>query len=301
MKLLYYIVLVPLSRLPSSVLYGISDFLYVVIYRLAGYRKRVVRTNIRNSFPEKSRADQLKIERKFYVHFCDLIVESIKAFSISEEELAVRFVHRNPKIFESYFDQGKTVTLVGGHYCNWELFAVSVALHIAHKPVALFTPLSNKFMNAKITESRSKYGLWMKNYAEIKEMASNGLEKPVTVIFAADQCPRISQQPHWVQFLNQETGVQFGTEKFARDFNTPVIYGVIHKTKRGHYEVEYRLVCENPHEIPLGRITEIHTSFLESDIINEPAFWLWTHKRWKRSRRDFEEYALKENELAVTE
>lgn len=287
MPILYYLILLPFSRLPYWILYRISGFLYICVYYVFGYRKKVVRINIKNSFPEMSENERLIVERRFYKHFCDLVVESMKAFTISKEEIEKRFIHRNPDIVEKYFEKGQHITLVGGHYGNWELYAVSVAMHMSYQPVALFTPLQNKFMNDKIKGSRSKYGLWMKRYLEVKWIMKEDQQK-VAVIFGADQCPKLSQQPHWVQFLNQETGVQFGTERFARDYNTPVVYGVIHKVKRGYYEVEYKLVCENPEELPIGAITEIHTKLLENDIKNDPAYWLWSHKRWKRTRKDFE-------------
>ncbi len=298
MRFLYYLILKPFSLVPSWVLYRVSDFMYLVLYRIVGYRKKVVRTNIHNSFPELSSEKQLAIEREFYAHFCDLITESIKAFSISKTELERRFTQRNPELFQKYFDRGQHVTLVGGHSGNWELFAVSVALHLPHQPVALYAALHNEFINRKILQSRSKFGLWMKSYAEVKQMMKGKVVKPVAVIFGSDQSPNIKQQPYWTEFLNQETGVQFGTEKFARDNNAPVIYGFIHKVKRGHYEMEYKLVCENPTELKMGEITERHTRLLEADIRQEPAYWLWTHKRWKRKKIDFINYEIEMREAA---
>ncbi len=291
MPLVYYLVLLPLSRLPFAMLYLLSDFLYVVLYKVIGYRTSVVRSNLLNSFPEFTPAQLLDTERKFYSHMCDLIVESIKAFTITQAQVEKRFVHRNPELFQKYFDAGKHITLVGGHNGNWELFAVSVAMHLPHYPIALYTPLANAFMNEKITHSRSKYGLGMKSYPQVKEIVAKKGQAPVAIIFGADQCPRLSQKPYWVDFLNQDTPVQFGTERFACEFDTPVIYGVIHKPARGHYEVEYKLVTEQPSLLPTGRITEMHTAMLESDIRKNPSIWLWTHKRWKRSRADFERSA----------
>ncbi|MCB0492440.1 MAG: lipid A biosynthesis acyltransferase [Cyclobacteriaceae bacterium] len=297
MAFLYYLVLRPFSLLPSWALYGLSNGLFVVVYHLVGYRKKAVRLNLQNSFPELSSKRRLEIEHQFYVHFCDLIVESIKAFTISESELDRRFVHRNPEMFQKYFDKGQHVTLVGGHNGNWELFAVSIARHLPHQPLALFTPLNNKFMNNKITQSRSKFGLWMRSYAEAKQIVKEYGVKPVTFIFGSDQCPKHFQKPYFTEFLNQETAVQFGTEKFSRDNNTPVIYGFIHKMKRGYYEVEYKLVCEDPSELELGMISEIHTRMLEDDIRNEPSYWLWTHKRWKRKKKDFDISKVEEEGL----
>lgn len=145
-------------------------------------------------------------------------------------------------------------------------------------------------MNKKVLESRSKFGLWMKRYKEVKEILNNTTAKPVTVIFGADQSPNIKQRPIWLEFLNQETGVQYGAEKFAVDHNAPVVYGFIHRLKRGHFEIEYKLITDTPRELPYGKITEMHTRQLEADIRKEPANWLWTHKRWKRKKIDFEKY-----------
>lgn len=288
MRLLFYLVILPVSSMPTWFLYRLSDVMYVVMYRLIGYRKQVVRMNIENSFPNFTSQQCRQIERTFYVHFCDLIVESIKAFTISKSEVKKRFTHRNPELLAKYFKSGQHITLVGGHYGNWELFAVSIGMDIFHQPVALYTPLANAFMNTKILGSRSRYGLWMKSYSQVKQLVEADGEKPMAVIFGSDQCPKRTQQPYWLEFLNQETGVQFGTEKFARDYNTPVIYGVIHRLKRGHYETEYRLICEEPAALPVGSITELHTQYLEADIKANPPFWLWSHKRWKRKRKDFE-------------
>ncbi|WP_155181387.1 lysophospholipid acyltransferase family protein [Fulvivirga lutimaris] len=287
MRLVYYLVLLPLSRLPYFILYFLSDVMYVVLYKVLSYRQKVVRTNLVNSFPEKSKAEIKAIETKFYRHFCDLIVESIKAFSITKEEVNKCISFKNPEVMNKFADQGKDVVLVGGHYNNWEIFAVAIDEPISFQPIALFTPLTNAFMNEKITSSRSKYGLWMKRYPEVKEIFTTQKDLRKTVIFGTDQCPKRHQRPHWMEFLNQETGVQFGSEKFAKDNDLPVIYAVIQKVKRGVYEIEAQVVCENPRELPHGKITEMHTKMLEDDIKADPAYWLWTHKRWKRKKSDF--------------
>lgn len=264
--------------------------MYVILYKTFSYRQKVVRTNLVNSFPEKSTKEIKAIEAKFYRHFCDIIIESIKAFSITQKEVSKCISFRNPEVVNKYAENGKDVVMVGGHFNNWELFAVAIAQPLKLRPIALFTPLTNAFMNEKITSSRSKYGLWMKRYAEVKEIMATEKELRKTIIFGTDQCPKRNQRPYFMEFLNQETAVQFGAEKFAKDNDMPVVYGVIHKMKRGVYEVEFRDVCDNPREQPHGKIMEIQTKMLEDDIKGDPAFWLWTHKRWKRNRADFEAY-----------
>lgn len=299
MKIFYYTLLLPISKLPFWALYLISDFMYLLLYKVFGYRKKVVNANISRSFPDFSKKEVLAIEKEFYSHFCDLIVESIKAFTISKSEIVKRFQHHNTQVFDKYKDQH--VTLVGGHYGNWELFAVSIGLQLKHQPVALYTPLSNKFINDKILRSRSKYGLMMRKYKVVKELIKAVDCAPMAVIFGSDQCPKITQKPYFMHFLNQETAVQFGTEKFAKDYNTPVVYGVIKKLKRGHYAMDYKLITETPRDCNSGEITEAHTRLLEEDINAAPAYWLWTHKRWKRTKRDFEQYAEQQaNESVMT-
>lgn len=292
MKILYYTVLLPISLLPFWALYLVSDIIYLLLYKLVGYRRKVVSSNIANSFPTLDKKELLAIEKEFYKHFCDIIVESIKAFTISKAEIEKRFVHYNTDIFEKYKEQH--ITLVGGHNGNWELYAVSIGLNMKHIPVALYTPLTNKFINEKILKSRSKYGLLMRKYKRVKNMIKSADQSQMAVIFGADQCPKLTQKPHFTQFLNQETAVQFGTERFAKDINTPVIYGVIKKVKRGYYAADYRLVTDAPRDLPHGEITERHTRMLEEDILKAPAYWLWTHKRWKRTKKDFEAYAAQQ-------
>jgi|SRR5690554_2294735 len=283
-KLLYYIILLPFSRLPFWMLYGFSDFLYIVLYRLIGYRTKVVRQNLINTFTEKSEKDIKEIEAKFYRHLCDIMVESVKAFTISTKETKKRMIHRNVDVVNQFKELKKNVVLVGGHYGNWELYAIGVGMVLSHHPIALYTPLKNQFINDKITESRSKYGLQMLSIQSIKNKLEAFNDDLYAVIFAADQSPRKSQKAYWMSFLNQETGVQFGTEKFAKAFEAAVVFGNIYKVKRGYYEVEYEVICENAHETEYGFITEQHTKMLEKAILNQPEYWLWSHRRWKHKR-----------------
>jgi KDO2-lipid IV(A) lauroyltransferase len=287
-KLLYYLVILPISKLPFWMLYRISDFLYLILYKVIGYRTKVVRQNLTNSFPEKSKKEILEVEAKFYGHLCDLVVESLKAFSISLEDAKLRMKDRNIEIVNRYFQQGRQVVLVGGHYGNWELFAITIGATTQHDTVALYTPLKNEFINDKITNSRSKYGLGMLSIKEIKEKLNDINSGLYAIIFGADQSPRKSQRAYWMKFLNQETGVQFGTEKFAKEFNAVVIFANIYKVKRGYYELQYDVITEQPNQEEFGFISKTHTQMLEKVIQSQPEYWLWSHKRWKHTRPEEE-------------
>lgn len=283
-KLLYYLVILPISKLPFGLLYLISDFLYFIIYKVVGYRTKVVRGNLKNSFPGKSEKDIKSIESKFYKHLCDLMVESFKAFTISKSEAQKRMKDRNIELVNQFKKQGKQVVMVGGHYGNWELFAITIGEALEYKSIALYTPLKDKFMNDKITKSRSKYGLQMLPIHAIKKKLNAINNDLYTIIFGADQSPRKSQKAYWMTFLNQETGVQYGTEKFAKEFEAVVVFANIYKVKRGYYEVQYDLICEDASQTEYGFVTETHTRMLEEVINKQPEYWLWSHKRWKHQR-----------------
>lgn len=270
--------------MPFWVLYRLSDILYFVIYYLVGYRKKVVRTNLCNSFPAKNQQERRSIEKKFYRHFCDLIVESVKLFSISKKEINKRFTIQNPELINQYARNNQSVILVGGHYNNWEILAVGISQQIELQAVGLYSKLKNDFFNRIMLQSRGKYGLRLVSTRETSSYFLNESHKNTVTIFGADQSPTHSKTVYWMDFLNQETAVATGTERFAKLYNYPVIFGAISKVKRGYYSFKMDLISDNPSVEPLEFITQKHTSMLEKQIKDLPEYWLWTHKRWKRKK-----------------
>jgi len=282
-KFFYYLLILPLSLLPYPLLYLLSDIIFLIMYRVIGYRKEVVFTNLKNSFPNKSKQELKKIMSDFYRHLCDIIMESVKGFTISEKQLRKRLIIKNPEFSNYYADKGQSIIFVGGHYNNWEICAQAFALYSNHKCIGIYKPLSNALINDKIYTSRSKYGMHLISMKQTKKSFEYG-DEPKAIVFGSDQNPANPKRAHWVQFLNQDTGVLFGVERYAKEYDWPVVFVSISKAKRGYYEVEYSLVTDNPNEEPHGKITEDFTKRLEQDIINQPQYWLWSHKRWKHKR-----------------
>lgn len=280
--ILYYLFIKPISLLPFPLLYALSDAVYLMMYALIGYRKKVVRSNIEKSFPELSQGEHRQIEKAFYKHFCDIILETFKSFSMREKNLLKRFQHLNPELLNELRTRHERCIIVGGHYNNWEWLALGIDQSINFDSVALYTRLSNVYFDNKVRASRGKFGLKMVPTKKFKDTLKD--IPNFALILGSDQCPRADQKAYWMTFLNQETGVQFGAEKLAKDYNCPVVYAVIDKLKRGHYQLRFELVTEKPLEEAEGFITQIHTLKLERDIKAAPAFWLWSHKRWKRAK-----------------
>jgi len=283
-KLFYYFLILPISLLPYTVLYIISDILFLVLYRITGYRKEIVFINLKRSFPKKNEQELRRIMSKFYRHLCDIIMEGIKGFSISEKQLRKRLIIKNPEFSNYFADKGRSIIFVGGHYNNWEICAQAFSMYSNHKCIGIYKPLSDEFLDQKIYTSRSKYGM---NLVSMKQTKKSFEEEGgvKAIVFGSDQNPSNPKRAHWMSFLNQDTAVLFGVEKYSKEYNWPVVYVSIKKVKRGHYEVEYSLITDNPAEQPHGKITEDFTKRLEEDIINQPEYWLWSHKRWKHKRK----------------
>jgi KDO2-lipid IV(A) lauroyltransferase len=286
--LLYYLIILPVSWLPYRLLYLLSDGLFILVYKIFKYRKKVIYANLKNSFPNYTESELSAVEEGFYRHLCDVVVEAFKGFSVSKDQVSKRMQIVNPEVLDQYYEQGRSVVLVGGHYNNWELFALAIDQSIKHRAVALYTNLQNKAMDTKVRSSRSKYGLKMLSIHQIRETLAENKSELTATIFGADQSPSKKQRAYWMTFLNQETAVQFGTEKFAKEYDMPVVYGLIKKTKRGFYEVHFQLITDQPNEVSHGYITQQHTQLLEKAISENPQYWLWSHKRWKRERSEEE-------------
>lgn len=280
-KIVYGLIVYPISRMPFPMLYAFSDFLFFIIFRVVGYRRKVVFENLKNSFPEKEEKELHKIEKEFYKHFCDLIVESVKGFTISEEEAQNRMTYSNLKVLDDLAKKGKSVTFIGGHYCNWELLAVTIAQTVPHTVKALYTPLKGKYWDDKITTSRSRFGLQMFTIQNVKDLRQSLKGELSSVIFGSDQSPSNPNKAYWLRFLNQDTGVQFGAEKHAKDFDTAVIYGAITKKKRGFYNTELIQLFEDVSDLEYGAVIESFSRTLEEKIKENPQYYLWTHRRWK--------------------
>jgi KDO2-lipid IV(A) lauroyltransferase len=288
-RILYYTVILPLSIMPYWYLYGLSNVTFLVIFHLIGYRKKVVYTNLKNSFPNKSKKEIETIARGFYKHLCDLIVESIKHFTVSEKQVRKRMKIVNPEVINKFHDEGRSVLLVGGHFNNWEIFALAIDSQIKHETIAIYKTLRNEFWDGKMRGSRERYGLSMISTKKIKAVFDEKVSTLTATIFATDQSPANAKKAYWTTFLNQDTAVLFGTEIYAKRYDSPVLYGHLRKVKRGHFTLEFTVLHDDPANAEEGLITELHTRKLEEVILEDPQYWLWSHKRWKRKRSELDE------------
>ncbi|MFN4145457.1 MAG: lysophospholipid acyltransferase family protein [Runella sp.] len=281
----YYFLLYPLSLLPLPILYGIAKGLSWFFFHVAGYRKKVVMQNIRRAFPEKTEAQINQIGKQFYDHLCTMMVESLKSFSMSKAELLRHVHYTGLEPIAQMAREGRSVILIAGHRHNYEWLVTGINAVFEHQVVALYRPLNNPFFEKKIKESRAQLGMQLESIHEIKERFADQLkQQPLAAVFAMDQSPSNPNSAYWLPFLNQDTPVLYGTEKYAKEYDLPIFYAHLSKPRTGYYVADFKLLTDTPRQTTYGEITQKMMQWLEADIKADPAPWLWSHKRWKHQR-----------------
>ncbi len=274
-----------LSLLPFPVLYLLSDFVFFLIYYVVGYRRKVVMTNLKNSFPGYSQKKLNNISKDYYKYLCDMMLETFKTLTISKESMLEHcYMSKEARsLFDNLAHENKSIIMVLGHLGNWEWAGNTFSLCCKHQLFVIYHPLSNKKFDGLMHSMRSRFGTKLidMKYA-YKEMLLNKSNLNSTA-FIADQAPSYTNT-YWTTFLNQDTPVFKGTEVIAKKMGLPVVYVFVEKIKRGVYEMHAEILEPNPKNTTDGQLTEMHTRRLEKDIIYQPTTWLWTHRRWKRKR-----------------
>lgn len=287
--LIYYLTLpliYLLSLLPFFLVYGVSDFGYFLLYHVIGYRKKIVYENLRNAFPEKSDREIRKLRRRYYRYLCDLFIESLQTLTIRPSVMLKRCKIRPEAaaLFERLYAENKHIILVMGHFGNWEWAGNTFSMTQKHQLYVIYHPLKNKYFNDLIIRMRMRFGTKLIHMKDtMRDMLSHRNGPLCATAFIADQTPH-PERAHWMTFLNQDTPVFLGTEKFAHKLNYPVVYVSVQRVKRGYYEISAELLFAEPEKISEPEITETHTRRLEKDIRALPETWLWSHRRWKHKR-----------------
>ncbi|WP_194768443.1 lysophospholipid acyltransferase family protein [Tamlana sp. I1] len=287
MQLLAYIIVYPLlwliSILPFRLVYVVSDAVYVLLYYIIGYRRKVVTANLKLALPDKSEKEIALIRKKFYHHLCDMILEAIKSITISEAEMKKRYVFTNVEEVHKLEQENKSIVLLMGHYGSWEWIFILQA-HVNHKGYAVYKKLSNKYFDALVKRIRAKYNSHLITTKETiptlikakanKELTFNG--------FVFDQSPKSAEKAfHWQNFMGVKVPVHVGAEMLAKRLDMATMFLKVKKVKRGYYEATFMDVIRNPKDYKNYEITDASLIRIEEQIHEAPEYYLWTHKRWK--------------------
>ncbi len=282
-----------LALLPLKILYILSDVLCFLLYRVVHYRLRTVRTNLKNSFPEKDKMELREIERKFYQYLCDYMLEEIKLMGISFKELCRRMEYENKEIYLDMIEKYGGIILLIPHYANFEwIIGMGAIMRKGDLPVQVYKPLQNKYLDELFRVIRSRFGGYNvpkhSTAREVIKLRNEG--KRIVLGLITDQSPNRSEAHYWTTFLNQDTVFMDGAERIAKMMSYPVFYCELIKNRRGYCKVVFDLVTEYPKATAEGEITEIFARRLEQTIRREPAYWFWSHKRWKLKREEMNQH-----------
>ena len=263
--------------------------MYFILYHVIKYRRKVVETNLRNAFPEKSEKQRKKIEQKFYLHLTDIMLETLKMLTMNLKDARkhVKVPEESVQLIKKFNENQISTVIAMGHYGCWEWGNFGYHAALDYELRGIYHPLSNPYFEKLMYHMRTRFGsVPIKMQDTLKYMLQNQ-ERTANTAFIADQSPS-RHGAHWTIFLNQESAFFTGTEKIARKMNMPVLFLSIDKIKRNHYEMNFETLIENPKETKPGEITEAYVKRLEERIREEPEYWLWSHRRWKHQRPDNE-------------
>lgn len=286
MYYVFYVFAWLITWLPLRVLYLLSDFCYVLLYYVVGYRKQVTRMNLAHSFPDKSEKERRTIERRFYRYFCDLFVETLKLMHMSAKQMNRRMKYVNGEVIAEQYARGRSVMLMTSHYGNWE-WTSSFSQFYPDKPVyQVYRRLKNKGFDRFMYDLRTRFGARnIEKHDVLRAMVRLKRDGQLCMFgMLSDQTPSPANIHYWTEFLHQDTPVLTGTEQLARKFDYPVFYISVTRLKRGYYQCELIPIALEPKEMQEFEITERYSRMLEQVIERAPQYWLWTHKRWKHKR-----------------
>ena len=260
----------------------VSDLLYLLLYHVIGYRKKVVMNNLEIAFPEKSKEELKVIMKKFYSHFLDIFMEMIKTFSISNEEILERFKLTNPEELADFMGRHKNILLMSSHYANFE-WLFSLNLRVDHHGFAAYKKVKNKYFNNYIVRSRSRFNTPLVPTKELIATLDQNDKKELSSVYGmlVDQAPKPGKTYHWSNFFGVEVPVITGTEMLSKKYGYAVMYIETTKVKRGFYETKMEILSENPRDVPDFGITDLFMKKLEAQIRKKPEYYFWTHKRFK--------------------
>jgi KDO2-lipid IV(A) lauroyltransferase len=272
------------GHLPFGVLYRISDLISWVLHKVVGYRRKIVRQNLERSFPDWDAGRIDAIERDFYRHLADLLVEGVKGLLIGKEELLRRYRFTNPELLNVWAEKGRHVFAMPAHYGNWEWGVLSFPVQIDHEVVGIYKKLHNPLIARYIDSRRTRFGLQLVPIQLTRKAFEHPPADPTLYIMMSDQTPSNAFKAQWVEFLNQDTACLWGADRWARRLDYPVFFMDIQRVKRGFYEITFSELELEPTQTEEASITRAYMHKLEEVIRKNPADWLWSHRRWKKKR-----------------
>jgi KDO2-lipid IV(A) lauroyltransferase len=270
-----------ISLLPTWLLFRFSDGVAFLLYSVARYRRRIVMDNLRYAFPEKTKAEQRRIARSFYRNFTDSFFETIKLLSASPAWLDEHFVIDNPEVMEDFAREGRKIQLFLGHLFGWEVANVAMPRLTSFTFIVVYMPVTNRVFERLSLRLRGRTGTILLPATNMQRAIIPYRNTVYALALVADQAPGGPENSYWLNLFGRPTAFVRGAERGARIGDIPAVFARVYKSSRGHYRSHLTTISDHPATFPEGELTLKYRDLLESAIREQPATWLWSHKRWK--------------------
>lgn len=271
-----------MGSLRLGFLYGLSSVLYFIFKYLVKYRKKVILSNLQNSFPDWSPEQINTTVNTYYRYLSDLIVESIHLQNVSSNSLLQRVTFDHPEVLEAFEKPGSKVIIMMGHAGNWEWAGLATAARFNFQMMPVYRKIKDQALDDFMIRLRGRFNA-IPTADKVLFEAINGMEHAHAIALLADQTPP-ADKGIWMNFLNQDTPFYRGAEILFHKKGYDVIFAHVFLKKRGYYNIHLQ-----PYQAKSGEVGELTASFalfLEEQIKKQPANWLWSHKRWKHKMPD---------------
>lgn len=281
----FWFIFYPISLLPLWIIYIIMFPFYLIVNFLVRYRKKVITENLRLSFPDKPCSEIRHLRNVYYWYLAQIAAEMIKMLTLSRKNVMKRYRCSNPEVVNKFFEEGRSVVLMSGHYNNWEWLVLSLDLQFKHKGIGVGSHNTNQVFEKLINKARTRYGDQVVFNDNVRDAFAHHETNhiPAAYLILADQSPSNPKRCYVTDFLNRKTGFIRGAEGYARKYNLPVLYYDVIKERMGYYRFDVKLITDSPNELPEGAIMQRYVELLEQTIRRKPEFWLWSHRRWKHN------------------
>lgn len=275
-----------LARMPAPIAYALASFLFYVCYYVLRYRRDTVEENLRYAFPSKTQSERRDIARGFYRHFSTLVVEVLRSTAMPQAEFAERVKFPNLEVLESAtssYTKQAIVLLI--HQGNWEWVPHAAMAHMPISADPVYKPLHSPFWDAFMLETRSRFGASPIAMAAVSRDVIRKRKASRIIGMLADQSgPKYGG--YWTDFLSRPASFHRGAGKLANTLDLPVVFAQCQRSGQGAYTVRFHPISVPPHELDDDAILEHYVRLAEKAISEQPETYLWTNRRWKKTRPD---------------
>lgn len=290
MQFLVFILVYPLlwviSILPYRLFYGFSDVVFFIVYHIVGYRRKVVRNNLKLVFPEKESSEIRRIEKAFFKHLCDTFLETVKTMNLSKEDVRKRYKVLNIEVLRE-LEKERSILIVCSHFANWE-WNVSINNYVDSKGYAVYQKIGNVYFDNFIKKVRARWNTTLITQQQTVTTVVRNKRDGIKGIFGmvSDQSPQAHRAQYWTEFMGIRVPIFNGAETMARKLGLAVVFLKVSKVKRGYYQAEFIPITNNGKNTSENEITDTFLRLTEQQIREKPEHYLWTHKRWKHRGKE---------------